>query len=69
MPDPAAVSSITITDIRGGIALSLPLLEMIAQRTANKVDDALVVTLRVIVTNDEIAKAIEAAIAKGQGMP
>ncbi len=58
---------VSVQDIRGGIVLALPLMEMIASRTANKVDDALVVTLRVIATNDEIAKAIEAAIAKGEG--
>jgi len=55
---------ITINDIRSGIIIGLPLLEMIATRTDNKVDDALVVTLRVIATNDEIARAIEVAIAQ-----
>lgn len=55
---------ITVKDIRTAVLLEMPLLEMISSRTINKYDDIAVVTLRVIATNDDIAKAIEDAIGK-----
>lgn len=59
--------TITVKDIRDYILLSIPLMDALSRHTKTKADDALVVVLRVIATNDEIAKAIEEAIGRGEG--
>lgn len=59
--------NVTVDDIRDAIILGLPLAEAIARRTNNKVDDVVCVVLRVVATNQEIAKAIQDAINRGEG--
>lgn len=58
---------VTVQDIRDAIILGLPLAEAIARRTGTKADDVVVVIMRVVATNNEIAKAIEDAIGRGEG--
>lgn len=64
---PEALGKVTVQDIRDYVLLSIPLMDALARHTKTKADDALVVVLRVIATNDEIAKAIEEAIGRGEG--
>lgn len=60
---------VTMKDIRDCLILSLPLMDALSRHTKTKADDVVVVVLRVIATNDEIAKAIEEAIDRGEGQP
>lgn len=58
--------TVTVQDIRDAIIMSLPLAEAIARRTQTRLDDVACVVMRVVATNDEIAKAIQEAIGKDQ---
>ena len=63
----STLTDVTVQDIRDAVILGLPLFEAFARRTANKYDDLACVVMRVVATNDEVAKAVEAAIARGEG--
>ena len=59
MPKLSKVAALDPKAIKSGIQVSLPLLSMLATRTANKYDDALVAFLEVMTEGDNLNRVLD----------